>query len=49
MASKKLTHVLLFPQSVSVVPKLPLPVPSKKLKRPKSWNSARLFVVEVRP
>ena len=49
MASKKLSHVLLFPQSVSRIPKIPLPIPVQKPKRRKGWNSARLFVVGVRP
>lgn len=45
LAAEKLTHVIAFPQSVPNAPKIPLPIPAKRTKRPKRWNRAGLFVV----
>lgn len=51
LASEKLTQVIAFRQSVSIAPKIPLPVPVKRVARPKRWNPAKLFAVAkvVRP
>ena len=48
MASKKASRVLVFPESGSDTPKVPLPIPSKirkRRRRSKRWNTAGLFVV----